>query len=133
MQDISSWPKNLFSFFSVGWLQKRLVVFNLIQNNFVRLYCDSCHIFVHLKRNLSKLVNFYLAILILKMEENAHFWHIMLYYFKKGKNASEMQKKKDFYNIWRRCCDLTNVSKVVCEVSCWRFLAVYCSMVRQTS
>ena len=28
------------------------------------------------------------------MEENLqHFWHIMLYYFKKGKNATEMQKK----------------------------------------
>ena len=23
-----------------------------------------------------------------------HFWYIMLYYFKKGKNATEMQKKK---------------------------------------
>ena len=22
-----------------------------------------------------------------------HFWHIMLYYFKKGKNACEMQRK----------------------------------------
>ena len=22
-----------------------------------------------------------------------HFWHIMLYYFKKGKNATEKQKK----------------------------------------
>ena len=29
-------------------------------------------------------------ILILKMEENkVHFWHVMLYYFKKGKNATE--------------------------------------------
>ena len=28
------------------------------------------------------------------MEENTqHFWCIMLYYFKKGKNATEMQKK----------------------------------------
>ena len=28
------------------------------------------------------------------MEENKqHFWHIMLYYFKKGKNASETHKK----------------------------------------
>ena len=28
------------------------------------------------------------------MEENMqYFWHIMLYYFKKGKNATEMQKK----------------------------------------
>ena len=28
------------------------------------------------------------------MEENTqHFWHIMLYYFKKGENSTEMQKK----------------------------------------
>ena len=28
------------------------------------------------------------------MEENmAHFWRFMLYYFKKGKNTVEMQKK----------------------------------------
>ena len=48
---------------------------------------------MHLK-NLSKLVNFCVAILILKMEENVqHFWHIMLYSFKKGKNTTEMQKK----------------------------------------
>ena len=33
--------------------------------------------------------------LILKMEKNIqHFWHIMLYYFKKGKNATETQKRK---------------------------------------
>ena len=35
-----------------------------------------------------------IAILILKIEENMqHFQHIMLYYFKKGKKASEIQKK----------------------------------------
>ena len=45
-------------------------------------------------KNLSKLVNFYAAILMLKMEENTqHFWHIMLYYFKKGTNATETQEK----------------------------------------
>ena len=39
-------------------------------------------------------MNFCVAILILRLEENMqHFWHIMLYYFKKGKNATEMQKK----------------------------------------
>ena len=28
------------------------------------------------------------------MEENMqHFWHIMLYYFKEGKNTTEMQKR----------------------------------------
>ena len=40
------------------------------------------------------MVNFCVAILILKMEENMqHFQHIMLYYFKKGKNTTETQKK----------------------------------------
>ena len=29
------------------------------------------------------------------MEEDIqHFWHIIFYYFKKGKNATEIQKKK---------------------------------------
>ena len=38
-------------------------------------------------------MNFCAAIFILKMEENMqHFWCIMLYYFKKGKTATEMQK-----------------------------------------
>ena len=47
---------------------------------------------MHLKK--PKLVNFCVDSLILKAEENMqHFWHIMLYYFKKGKNTSEMQKK----------------------------------------
>ena len=40
------------------------------------------------------MVNFCIAILILKIEENMqHFWHIVIYYFKKGKNANEMQKE----------------------------------------
>ena len=47
---------------------------------------------MHLK-NLLKLVNFCAVILILKMKETQHFRHIMLYYFKKGKNATETQKR----------------------------------------
>ena len=47
---------------------------------------------MHLKK-LTKLVSFGTAILILKMEDNTHFQHIVLYYFKKSKNATEMQKK----------------------------------------
>ena len=40
-------------------------------------------------------MNFCVAILILKMEENTwHFQYIMLYYFKKCENTTEMQKKK---------------------------------------
>ena len=41
-------------FFSVRW---HLAVFNFIQSNFVRLYCDSCHISMHLRKT-STLVNF---------------------------------------------------------------------------
>ena len=44
-------------------------------------------------KNLSKQVSC-AAILILNMEDNMqHFQHIMFYYFKKGKNATETQKK----------------------------------------
>ena len=46
-----------------------------------------------IKKNLWKLVNFCVAILILKMKENRQcFWNIMLYYFKKGK-TTETQKR----------------------------------------
>ena len=53
---------------------------------------------MHFKKT-SKLVNFGAAILILKMEENVQYfcfdvWCMMLYYFKEGKNITEMQKKK---------------------------------------
>ena len=49
---------------------------------------------MQLKKKDIKLVNFCVAILILKMEEKKqHFHHIMLYYFKKGKNTTEIQKK----------------------------------------
>ena len=39
-------------------------------------------------------MNFCVAFLIMKMEEHMqHFQHIMLHYFKKGKNATETPKK----------------------------------------
>ena len=119
--------------FSIRWLRWCLVVLNFIWNNFVRLYCDSCHISVHFFKNLSKLVNFCVAILMLKMEENMqHFIHIMLYYLKKDKNVTGTHKKV-LCSIWRRCYNWLNVSKVVCEVSWWRFLAGQYSTVWWTS
>ena len=51
---------------------------------------------VHLKKkkHLSKLGNFCVAILTLKMEEKKqHSQHFILYYFKKGKKATGTQKK----------------------------------------
>ena len=48
---------------------------------------------MHFTKNLSKLVNFCVAILILKMEEKKqHFQHITLYYFKKDRNATETKE-----------------------------------------
>ena len=40
-------------------------------------------------------MDFCVAILLLKIEENIHFWHTKLYYFKKGKNTTEMQKGRN--------------------------------------
>ena len=37
-------------FFSVQWLYWCLVTSNFICNSFVGLYCDSCHISMHLKK-----------------------------------------------------------------------------------
>ena len=48
----------------------------------------------HAFKKVAKLVTFCVAILILNMEEKKqHFQHVILYCFKKGKNATEMQKK----------------------------------------
>ena len=54
------------------------------------------------KKNLLELGDFWIAILILKMEENMqYFWHIIFYYFKRGKNTTEMQKKKKICAVYR--------------------------------
>ena len=79
-----------------------LGVFDFIGNNLLDCTMQLSYRRV-LKSNLLKLVNFCAAILILKMEENKqHFWNIMLYYFNKGKNATETQKK-DVCSVRRRC------------------------------
>ena len=62
-----------------------------------------------------------------------HFQHIMLYFIKKGKNASEAHTQKDLCGVWRRRCDWLNVSKVVGRVLCWRFLTGWHSTVKYTS
>ena len=48
----------------------------------------------HASKKPTKIGDFSVVILILKMGENKQdFWHIMLYYFKKGKDTTEMQKR----------------------------------------
>ena len=46
-------------------------------------------------------MNFCVAILILKVEENMQlFWCIMLYYFKKGKMQLKSKKKKKIFAVY---------------------------------
>ena len=118
---------NVRSFFSVRWLQQYLVVFSFIRYNFVRLYVTAVISAIHLKKDLSKLVTLCVDILILKMEEKKqHFQHIMLYYFKEGKNATETHK-----NI----CAVYGgvVTDRMCQKWFVKFCAGRCSTVEQTS
>ena len=59
-----------------------------------------------------------MAISRLKMEGNIqHFWHTMLYYFKEGKNTTEMQKK--ICTVFGEC----DVTDHTCQKWCERFHA----------
>ena len=70
---------------------------------------------MHLK--IIKIGEFFAAILILKMEENIQdFQCIMLYYFKKGKNTTEMQEK-NFVMHWE-CVVIDKMCQVVCKILC---------------
>ena len=97
------WPKSPLGFFPYDGssnAQLFLTSFKTILLDYVVTAVLSACI-----KKTAKLVNFCAAILIMKMEENTrHFWHVMLYYFKKGKSGSEMPKK-DLHTVWRRCCD----------------------------
>ena len=67
---------------------------------------------------LSKLVNFCVAVLILKMEENTQrFWRIILYYFKKGKNTTEIQKK---------VCAVYGKTLDVSDQTCQKWFVKFC-------
>ena len=59
-----------------------------------------------------------IAILILKMEEK-NISLFVLYHFKKGKNATETR----FVQCMKKVRRLQNMSKVICQVSCWAFRA----------
>ena len=52
----------------------------------------------------------------------------MLYYFTKGKTATEMQKKK-ICAMYREDAVMIECVKSGCKVSCWRFLTGQCSTV----
>ena len=50
-------------------------------------------------------------------EKKQHFWHIMLYYFKKGKNATETQK---------RACAVYGEGAVT-DQTCQKWFAKFCA------
>ena len=66
--------------------------------------------------------------LILKIEGNTQHFGILCFIISR-KVTMQLKHKKYSCSVWRRCCDRSNVSKVVCKVSCWRFLAGRCSTV----
>ena len=57
----------------------------------------------------------------------------MLYYFKKGGNTTELQKKKKICAVYGEATvtdQTSTLSKVVCKILRWRFLAGQCPLVQ---
>ena len=83
--------KSFVQFFPLDGSGKHVVVFNFIQNN------DNVTAVVSaaFKKRLIKIGEFLCSHFNIKDgRKKQHFWHIMLYYFKKCKHATEMQRKK---------------------------------------
>ena len=90
--DLLGWPKGSFVFFHKMALVA-LSCLKLHSKQFCEIVCDRCHISVHLKKDI-KIGEFLCSHLNIKDgRKKQYFRHIMLYYFKKGKNATKMQKK----------------------------------------
>ena len=72
--------------FSVQRLYQSLAVFN--SETILLVQCDSCHVSMRLRKTTGEFLCSHFNI-----EDTQHFRSIMLYYFNKGKNTTEMQKK----------------------------------------
>ena len=76
------------------------------------------------------------AISILKIEGNMqHFHHIMLYYFKKGKNATEKQKKIVQYMqkmLWWIKHVKSGLQSFMLEISHWTMLHSWVGQLKLT-
>ena len=78
----------------------------LHSKNFVRFYCDSCQISVQLKE-WSKLVNFCVAMLILKMEEKSNILGILCFIISRKIKLKLHYTNKNLFSVWRRHYDGT--------------------------
>ena len=104
-----------------------LVVFNFIQNNFVRLYSESCHIACFLKK-LFKIVEFlYSHFNIKDRRKKSNIFSILCFIISR-KVKTQLKHKKRFGQHMEKCYDWSNVSKVVFRVLWWRFLTGWCSI-----
>ena len=98
--------------------------------SFVKLYYDGCHNSMNFLKNI-KIDEFFCSHFNIESgrKKATFFWHIMLYYFKKGKNTTETQQK-DLSSIWKRCCDCWMYQKWLAkfrtEISCWMVLQSQC-------
>ena len=115
-------------FFSIKWLQYCLAVFNTIQNNFVVLWELSykCAFFKLFKISAFLCSHFNIKHGRLKKATFCAYYVLLLQ--KRWKHNRNV--KADLCSVWRRYSDWSNMSKVTCKISCWRFLTGQCSMVR---
>ena len=67
-------------------------------------------------------MNFCVAILLLKMEENTQ--HFLVYYalLFQERLKHNWDAQKDLCRVWRKFCEWSSVSKVVCKVSAGDFV-----------
>ena len=88
------------SVFSIRCFWQCLVVFHFIRNNFVRLCCDSCHIGVCFFKKTSKLVNFGIAVLTLKMGKGNIFFFSILGFITSRKVKTQLKCKNRFCAVY---------------------------------
>ena len=124
------WPKSLFSFFSM--MTSNSTELSLTSSKTILLdYCDSYHISLHFLKILSKVVNFYIAILILRMEETSNIFSI-LYFTMSIKVKTQLKRKikicavfgESAWHIWFIKCVKSAWRRFVLEISCWMVLHI---------
>ena len=120
----------------VFWMLNFKSAFSLSSFNFIKRLFSSSSLSVirvvssaYLKLLIffPTMLNFCVAILILKMKEKKkHFQHTMLYYFKKGKNTTKMQKKRFVQCMEKVLWVVKHVKSgfqsFMLEITCWMML-----------
>ena len=83
---------------------------------------------IHNALKKKRLVNICVAILILKLEEKGHIFGILCFIISR-KVETQLQKKKKICAVYGEATvtdQTSTLSKVVCKILRWRFLAGQC-------